>query len=73
MNPSDCHEVQLSPDKCLKVSSTVKGDALREVQAFLCHYIDVFAWRIEDMKGIPARYGKHRIDLLDEAIPIRQR
>ncbi|OAE24676.1 hypothetical protein AXG93_4040s1030 [Marchantia polymorpha subsp. ruderalis] len=25
------------------------------------------------MKGIPARYGEHRIDLLDEAVPIRQR
>lgn len=25
------------------------------------------------MKGIPARYGEHRIDLLDDAVPIRQR
>ncbi|OAE34645.1 hypothetical protein AXG93_3267s1130 [Marchantia polymorpha subsp. ruderalis] len=55
------------------VSSQVKGEELREIQAFLCQYEDVFAWRVEDMKGIPARYGEHRIDLLDDAILIRQR
>lgn len=73
VDPSDCHEVQLSPGKCLKVSSAVRGDELRKVQAFLGHYVDVFAWKIEDMKGIPARYGEHRIDLLDDSVPIRQR
>lgn len=25
------------------------------------------------MKGIPARYGEHRIDLMDNAVPVRQR
>ncbi|OAE20585.1 hypothetical protein AXG93_486s1000 [Marchantia polymorpha subsp. ruderalis] len=55
VDPSDCREVQLSPDKSLKVSSKVKGEKLREVQAFLRQYEDVFAWKIEDMKGIPTR------------------
>ncbi|OAE29022.1 hypothetical protein AXG93_2683s1000 [Marchantia polymorpha subsp. ruderalis] len=73
VDPSDRREVQLSLDKSLKVSSKVKGEELREVQTFLRQYEDVFAWRIEDMKGIPARYGEHRIDLLDDAVPIRQR
>lgn len=73
MDPSDRHEVQLSLDKSLKVSSKVKGEELREVQTFLRQYEDVFAWRIEDMKGIPARYGEHRIDLLDDVVTIRQR
>ncbi|OAE21411.1 hypothetical protein AXG93_3954s1000 [Marchantia polymorpha subsp. ruderalis] len=29
--------------------------------------------RIEDMNGIPARYGEHWIDLLDGAVVVRQR
>lgn len=45
---------------------------MREIQAFLRQYEDVFAWRIEEMKGIPARYEEHQIDLLDDAIPILQ-
>ncbi|OAE34517.1 hypothetical protein AXG93_3805s1000 [Marchantia polymorpha subsp. ruderalis] len=50
----------------------VGGRELREIQAFLRQYEDVFAWRIEEMKGIPARYEEHQIDLLDDAIPILQ-
>ncbi|KAL2641651.1 hypothetical protein R1flu_009238 [Riccia fluitans] len=34
---------------------------------------DVFAWRIEDMKGIPTKWRQQQIDLLEGAIPIRQR
>lgn len=55
------------------MSSQVQREELNRVQAFLRQYEDVFAWKIEDMKGIPARYGEHRIDLLDEAVPVRQR
>ena len=33
----------------------------------------MFAWSHEDLTGIPPEYGEHRIDLKDDAVPIRQR
>lgn len=73
IDPNDCQEVKLSLHKSLKISGVLRGYELRLVQRFLRSYEDVFAWRIEDMKGIPARYGEHRIDLMDNAVPVRQR
>jgi hypothetical protein len=36
-------------------------------------YEDVFAWSHEDLKGVDPKYGQHRIDLVEGAIPIRQK
>lgn len=68
---SECQDVELSPHKVLKVSSQVFGLELETLRSFLWNYKDVFAWKIEDMKGIPSRYGEHCIDLMKDAIPIR--
>lgn len=73
VNLSDCQDVELSPHKMLKVSSQVSGVELETVHSFLQNYEDVFAWKIEDMKGIPSRYGEHQIDLMEDAVPVRQR
>ncbi|OAE23804.1 hypothetical protein AXG93_1311s1030 [Marchantia polymorpha subsp. ruderalis] len=64
---------KMGSHRVLKISSQVTGAELERIQRFLRAYEDVFAWRIEDMKGIPARYGEHRIDLMNNAVSVRQR
>lgn len=73
IDPNDCQEVELSPHRCLEISKQFIGAELKLVQQFLRTCEDVFSWRIEDMKGILACYGEHRIDLMDNAVPVRQR
>ena len=36
-------------------------------------YLDVFAWAPSDLSGIPAELEEHRIDLVEGAVPVRQR
>lgn len=73
IDPSDCQVVELRPHRVLKISSQVTGAELERIRRFLLAYEDLFAWRNEDMKGIPACYGEHHIDLMDNAVPVRER
>ncbi|KAL2624212.1 hypothetical protein R1flu_008457 [Riccia fluitans] len=59
-------DLLLDEGKALKISAKLEGLELEM-------YRDVFAWRIEDMKGIRAKWGQHRIDLLEGSVLVRQR
>lgn len=73
INSSDCQDIELRAHKVLKISSHVTVVKLEIVRRFLFNNENVFAWKIKDMKGILACYGEHCIDLMDDAVPVRQR
>ncbi|CAM6110539.1 unnamed protein product [Calypogeia fissa] len=43
-----------------------------DLKKLLSEYKDVFAWSHQDLTGILPKYGEHRIDLKEEARPVRQ-
>ena len=45
----------------------------KSYMALLRDYLDVFAWGLEDLQGIPPELGQHHIDLVDGSAPVRQR
>ena len=63
-----------SPDdpKMLKVSAKLEGEIKEELHTLLKEYKDVFAWSYSDMEGIDPSFYQHRINLKDDAAPIRQ-
>ena len=58
--------------KILKVSTKLKGQIKEELHCLLKEYKDVFAWSYSDMEGIDPSFYQHRINLRDDAAPIRQ-
>lgn len=71
MDPKKCQDIELSPQRLVKVSRKVTKVELCRVQSLLREFEDIFAWKIEDTKGIHARYGEHHIDLLEGSILVR--
>ena len=56
----------------VKVSKRLDKDMKEKLQKLLEEFKDVFAWSYKDMKGIDPQFYQHRIDLKEDAIPIRQ-
>jgi hypothetical protein len=73
VDPIACQKVELAPGKFINISNHIQGELKDKFIAMLKAYEDVFAWSHEDLKGIDPKYGQHRIDLVEGAIPIRQK
>jgi hypothetical protein len=57
----------------VNISNHIQRDMRRKYIENLQTYKGVFAWSHEDLKEIDPKYGQHRIDLMEGAIPIRQK
>jgi hypothetical protein len=44
-----------------------------QIKKLLINYHDVFAWSYKDLKGIPKEICEHKIELVVDAQPIKQR
>jgi len=44
-----------------------------QIKKLLVNYCDVFAWIYKDLKGIPREICEHKIDLVANAQPIKQK
>ena len=53
-----------------KDTPEAEKEALKEL---LIEFKDVFAWSHQELTGINLAYGEHKIDLEDNARPVRQR
>jgi hypothetical protein len=53
----------------LKVNSKLQLEKVLELEEFLWRYKDVFAWTYKDLKGIPPKLVRHKIEL-DITIPL---
>lgn len=70
-------EVDLSKKPAKQCIVKIAVDLPQEFRAaaikLLQQYQDVFAWSYEDLKGVPPELAMHRIELLPNAVPIKQR
>ena len=46
---------------------------MKAYASLLKEFSDVLAWSPLDLTGISPRLGEHKIDLVEEAVPVRQR
>ena len=73
VDPSDYDKVEVAPGKDFFLGRTMRGTEKESYVKLLKEFSDVFAWNPTDLQGIPAELGEHHIDLVDGAIPVRQR
>lgn len=66
-------KIELEKDKSFNLGRNLDDGTRLKYQALLNKYKDTFAWSHHDLKGIPTSLGEHRIELVEGAIPIRQR
>ena len=73
VNPTDYSKVKIGVGKTFYLANTLDGKERRSYVSLLSDFSDVFAWSPSDLTGISPRLGEHRIDLVEGAIPVRQR
>jgi len=65
--------VEVESGKSFYLGKTLSRNEKRSYVRLLKKYMDVFAWTSTDLTGIPLNLGEHRIDLIEGAVPVRQR
>ena len=66
-------ELKIPCGKKFNISVTIQGVEKETYIQLLSDYEDVFATSHKDLKGIPIEIAQHRIDLIEGAIPVRQK
>ena len=65
--------LEIPGGKKFNISVTIEGEERDLYSKLLLEFEDVFAKSHKDLKGIPLEIAEHRIDLVEGAIPIRQK
>ena len=73
VRPSDYEKVEVQEGKSFFLSKSLSATEKKKYVKLLSEYVDVFAWASSDLTGIPLHLGEHRIDLVEGAVPVRQR
>lgn len=73
IDKKDYDTVEISKDQTLNLCRHQTKQEREEYVQLLQKYRDVFVWSMEDLIGIPAKCGEHRIDLIQGSIPVRQK
>lgn len=68
--PDSTELIELAPGRFVHVSKSLGESKLAEFTELLKEYQDVFVWSLDDLKGIPAEFGEHRIDLKEDDIHV---
>nr|KYP31306.1 Retrovirus-related Pol polyprotein from transposon 17.6 [Cajanus cajan] len=59
--------------KEVKVGTAIKGDERMRLFKLLTDYVDIFAWTYQDMPGLDSNIVEHRLPLIPEYPPIKQK
>lgn len=73
VDPDAWEEVEVLPGKKLRLAKYLQGAVRKAFIQLLVEFVDVFAWTIADVKGVPKELGEHRIDLKEDMVPVWQR
>ena len=65
--------VEGSPEKTTQIRTNLNPETKEEIVSFLKDNLDVFAWRHEDMPGIPVSIIQHRLKVDPEKKSVQQR
>ena len=73
VNPMDYSKVKTQQGRTFYLANTLDDTDRQAYVSLLSEFSDVFAWSPSDLTGISPKLGEHRIDLVEGAIPVRQR
>ena len=71
--PEDYEAVKTDSGRTFYLGKGLSAQERKEYLDVLTEYDDVFAWLPSDLIGIPPELGEHHIDLVEGAVPVRQR
>ena len=73
VNPTDYSKVETKEGKAFYLTNALDSKDRQSYVSLLSEFSDVFAWSPLDLTGISPRLGEHRIDLVEGAVPVRQK
>ena len=73
VNPMDYSKVETKEGKAFYLANALDNNDRRSYVSLLSEFSDVFAWSSPDLTRISPHLGEHRIDLVEGAVPVRQR
>ena len=73
VSPLTYRKLYIDEERFFYVGKTIVGKELEAYRALLTEFADIFAWSPLDVPGISPELAEHRIDLIEGAVPVRQR
>ena len=73
VNPTDYSKVETKEGRAFYLANALDNNEKQSYVSLLSEFSDVFAWSPSDLTGISPHLGEHRIDLVEGAVPVRQR
>nr|GFA25069.1 reverse transcriptase domain-containing protein [Tanacetum cinerariifolium] len=61
------------PEQTVAIGSTLTEEGRKELCGLLRRNLDIFAWKPADMTGVPRHIAKHRLNIREGCLPIRQK
>nr|GEX32347.1 reverse transcriptase domain-containing protein [Tanacetum cinerariifolium] len=61
------------PEQTVAIGSTLTEEGRKELCGLLRCHLDVFAWKPEDMTRVPRHIAKHRLNVREGCLPVRQK
>ncbi|GJU92685.1 reverse transcriptase domain-containing protein [Tanacetum coccineum] len=61
------------PDQTIAIGSTLTEEGRKALCGLLRHNLDIFAWKPEDMTGVPRHLAEHRLNVREGCLPVRQK
>nr|GEU47076.1 reverse transcriptase domain-containing protein [Tanacetum cinerariifolium] len=61
------------PKQTIPIGSTLTGEGRKALYGLLRRNLDIFAWKPEDMTGVPRRLAKHRLNIQEGCLSVRQK
>ena len=73
VNPTDYSKIEVGMGQAFYLGNTLDEKERRSYASLLSDFSNVFTWSPSDLTGISPRLGEHKIDLVEGAVPVRQR
>nr|GEX67207.1 reverse transcriptase domain-containing protein [Tanacetum cinerariifolium] len=61
------------PDQDITIGGTISTKARTKLCTLLKGNLDIFAWQLSDMPGVPRSIAKHRLDIREGYSPVKQK
>ncbi|GJW26511.1 reverse transcriptase domain-containing protein [Tanacetum coccineum] len=61
------------PEQTIAIGSTLTEEGRKELCGLLRRNLDIFAWKLADMTGVPRHIAEHRLNVREGYLPVRQK
>ncbi|GKC56733.1 hypothetical protein Tco_1084331 [Tanacetum coccineum] len=61
------------PKQTVAIGSTLTEEGRKELYSLLRRNLDIFAWKLVDMTGIPRHIAEHRLNIQERCLPVKEK